>query len=470
MEFDVGNGAAASEGDDTMTSSPEFSAEQVAHNKKKKTWQRSRHVTRSTTRAPVTDGQQKEIAQEMGNHIVERVPLNYGEAMKSSKALEWTRAMDEEISALLRLGVFEVIKRPRDSKALHSKWVFKTKNDAEGRAERFKARLVACENEQKFGVDFLLTFAAVMDMSTVKVVLALAVIWGVPAQHGDVPNAYAQADKESGLDIFLHVPSGMKSTVHEIQKFGAKNACEVVLRLKKTLYSLKQVGRLWSQLLHENISEAGFERCITDMCLYYRDIDENIMVVGVYVDDLLVTSTRANLIQEFFRSLSSLSIKQLGAVRKLLGMRFNSIESGGYVLDHEEAIDEILRDAGMDLVKTVRTPIGDDCYEETLGNEDLLPVHASEGQPTFKSFQSLVGSLLWVARSTRPNIAFSVHEASRQTHQPSFRDWNLAKRSVRYLYGSKTLKLHMVTEPNTVAPLNLATFSDADFASDRADR
>ena len=70
-------------------------------------------------------------------------------------------------------------------------------------------------------------------------------------------------------------------------------------------------------------------------------------------------------------------------------MRVNNIESGGYVLDHEEAIDEILRDAGMNLVKTVRTPIGDDCYEETLGNEDIPPAYASEGKPTVNRFRLL---------------------------------------------------------------------------------
>ena len=54
-----------------------------------------------------------------------------------------------------------------------------------------------------------MTFAAVMDISTEKVVLALAATWGVPAKHGDIPNTYVRADKETHLDIFLLVPSGM---------------------------------------------------------------------------------------------------------------------------------------------------------------------------------------------------------------------------------------------------------------------
>ena len=101
------------------------------------------------------------------------------------------------------------------------------------------------------------------------------------------------------------------------------------MRLENTLYGLNQAGCLWSQLLHENLSEAGFGRCIRDMCLYYKVIDEYFIMVAVYVDDFLVPSTRADLIQGFFRSLSSLSINQLGSVRKFLRVRVNSIESGG---------------------------------------------------------------------------------------------------------------------------------------------
>uniref|UniRef100_A0AAV1TE28 Reverse transcriptase Ty1/copia-type domain-containing protein n=1 Tax=Peronospora matthiolae TaxID=2874970 RepID=A0AAV1TE28_9STRA len=48
-----------------------------------------------------------------------------------------------------------------------------------------------------------------MDMSTVKVLLALAATWGVPAKHGDIPNAYVKADKEPNLEVLLQVPQAM---------------------------------------------------------------------------------------------------------------------------------------------------------------------------------------------------------------------------------------------------------------------
>ena len=91
--------------------------------------------------------------------------------------------------------------------------------------EQYKARLVACGIEQVFGRDYNVTFAAVMEMSSVKLILALARIWRVPAQHGDIPNAYVKADKITELDIFLKFLQGMDVDVdgdtlklHQVEK------------------------------------------------------------------------------------------------------------------------------------------------------------------------------------------------------------------------------------------------------------
>lgn len=86
--------------------------------------------------------------------------------------------MKEEIEALQSNDVRTIVKRAPGMHALHTKWVYKTKTSAQGDLERLKARLVACGNEQMLGVDYTLTFAAVMYLSTVKVILALAVTSG----------------------------------------------------------------------------------------------------------------------------------------------------------------------------------------------------------------------------------------------------------------------------------------------------
>ena len=127
---------------------------------------------------------------------------------------------------------------------IDTKWVYRTKTNADGLLERLKARLVACANEHVFGVDYQLTFASVMEMSTVKVIPALAAIWGVTEKRGDIPNAYVKADKEAHLEILLHVPQAMEVSEDILKTLGATHKKDVVLVLQKSLYGLRQAGRL----------------------------------------------------------------------------------------------------------------------------------------------------------------------------------------------------------------------------------
>ena len=66
-----------------------------------------------------------------------------------------------------------------------------------------KTKLVACGNKQGHGVNYAIIFAAVIDMSSVKLIFALARKWKVPVKHGDVPNAYVKANKEANLAIYI---------------------------------------------------------------------------------------------------------------------------------------------------------------------------------------------------------------------------------------------------------------------------
>ncbi|POM58937.1 Mitochondrial Carrier (MC) Family [Phytophthora palmivora] len=223
------------------------------------------------------------LAPNVANSVREADPKNYGQAMRSVLKDKWEIAMTEDIKALEENGVWTVVVPRNGSHVLHTKRVFKTKTDADGTIERFKARLVACGNEQLFGIDYGLTFAAVMELSTVKVILVFARRWDVPARHGDIPNANTK----------------------------------LALRLKKSLY----------------VRECFLERGMT--------------IVGVYVDDFLVTASTANLVDDFFTAMSVLSIKDLGVVRKFLGMRVELDEADGYALDQQAAIEELMAQYGL---------------------------------------------------------------------------------------------------------------------------
>ncbi|CAI5705527.1 unnamed protein product [Peronospora effusa] len=144
-----------------------------------------------------------------------------------------------------------------------------------------------------------------------------------------------------------------------------------------------------------------------------------------------------------------LSIKILGPVAKFLGIHVNKGTSGSYDLDQEEDIVELLRDHELSDANTTRSPIEADLYEVQDADSELLDNNDACKHATIGSFQSLVGSLLWSTRCTRPDVSFAVHKATLQTHRPRVRDWILAKRIARYLKGTIAMKIEMVPERDT---------------------
>nr|CCA18044.1 hypothetical protein ALNC14_041870 [Albugo laibachii Nc14] len=297
-------------------------------------------------------------------------PKTYREVTQSEEDEKWRDAMRSEIDSLKAKGTWELIIHPPGQKLLHSKW--------DGTLERFKARLVACGNEKAYGEDYTLTFSAVMDMTTEKVVLDLARVWGVPARYGDVPNAYVKVEKEEDLEIVLQVPQGMEFDAGEVKSLGTSDKSKMALNLRNSLYELKQAGRLWAQLLYATLLKSN----------------------------------------------------------------------------------------------PALTPIGEEQDGEDEG--DLLP---SDGdgkveRPTVNMFHSLIGSLFWVSRCTRPDISFAVHRSSRRTHAPREFDWRWAKRSVGYSKGTVDLKLQRkgTTVMGETPTIMLQSYTDEDHAADRADR
>lgn len=87
-------------------------------------------------------------------------------------------------------------------------------------------------------------------------------------------NAYALADKEIDLEIYLRVPGKKVFDDRELTQFEAKSGDHLVLKSKKAMYEFTQAGNLWSQLLHDNLTKAKCQRCITEMRLLYKGIKE----------------------------------------------------------------------------------------------------------------------------------------------------------------------------------------------------
>ena len=104
---------------------------------------------------------------------VEDDPINFCQALESSKSQEWIDAMNEEIKSMKDNDVWDLVPLPESVKPIGCKWIFKTKRDSKGDVERYKARLVTKVYTQKEGIDYKETFSPVSSKDSFRTIMAL---------------------------------------------------------------------------------------------------------------------------------------------------------------------------------------------------------------------------------------------------------------------------------------------------------
>lgn len=100
----------------------------------------------------------------------------------------------------------------------------------------------------------------------------------------------------------------------------------MVYKLIKALYGLKQAPRAWYSKLNSYLELLGFKRCPSEHAMYTRPENGNTLVVAVYVDDLLVTGTNVDIIEEFKKQMSNMfEMRNLGKLTYYLGIKVEQV-------------------------------------------------------------------------------------------------------------------------------------------------
>ena len=255
-------------------------------------------VRRSTRQkqAPTYFGWEVNVAVQKP-HTVEAV-------LSTPERAHWLNAMEKEMKSLKENNVWDLVELPAGRTPVGSKWVFKVKTDENGRVERYKARLVAQGFTQKFGADYDKTFCPVVRLESIHTLVALSVQHSLDLYQIDITTAFKE-------EVFMKQPEG----------FVAKGQENLVCRLKKSLYGLKQSPWCWNMALDDHLKKSGFVPVESDPCIY-RSVDGEQFFIGVYVDDIILVTKSKTRISEVKQSLASqFDIKGLGRLHHFLGMK-----------------------------------------------------------------------------------------------------------------------------------------------------
>ncbi|CAI7768140.1 unnamed protein product [Closterium sp. NIES-53] len=273
-------------------------------------------------------------------------PATLKEALESSDAEEWKKAMESELKSIEENGTF-----------------------------------VAKGYQQKEKVDYKELFAPVVNPTTLRTLLAGAAIKGWVVKQMDVTTAFLNGVLEE--EIFMAQPEGFDD--------GSGR----VLRLKKALYGLKQAPRQWYLNLRGVLEEIGFTPSTADHSLFMLGEGEQRSFMVVYVDDILIFSPSSDLVKEVMMKLQDkFKCKALADVNFYLELHIErDVEKRCMRVHQQKYLEALAANFGQSKCH-VAIPFPSE-FKCVKGPEE-----ESVGEEERRRFHSLVGSLMYAAVNT----------------------------------------------------------------------
>ncbi len=227
-----------------------------------------------------------------------------------------------------------------------------------------------------------------------------------------------------------------------------------VLSVKKNCYGLKQAAYNWNNHLHAGLTQLGFKQSATEPCLYLK---EDIICL-VYVDDTLFFSKDDSIINEHISRLQDLkfALTVEGDVESFLGVKVEKLNDGSIKMSQPSLTNMIVKALGLDdSSKTHDTP----AVSPPL--HSYKNVENTEREEKW-NYRSLIGMLTYLARNTRPDIEYAVHQCARFQIDPRRPHERAIKRIGRYLLG--TIDKGLIFKPDENQMSDIQCYVDADFA------
>jgi Reverse transcriptase (RNA-dependent DNA polymerase) len=362
--------------------------------------------------------------------------MSWSKAMRAADAEQFKHSAQVEIKALHDAGTWEVVDKTKaTTKILPGIWVFRRKqHPGTGEIRKYKGRYSVRGDLQEGKFD---TFAPVVQWSTIRLLMMIALWYGYKTKCIDFSNAFVQAKLTS--PVWIHLLRGDYSDI-----FGT-NTEGKCLELKKSLYGLSVAPKLWYMHLRERLEAQGFKPSSIDPCLYFR----HGVAIAVYVDDVVKIGRSEKELNTIVKELSKeFKVTDEGELTGFLGIDVK--RSGNkFKLSQPTLIKKIVNLAGLQDCKPNKVPA-----TKVLGSLLEDPPHDEDWE-----YASMIGMLMYLSCNSRPDIAFAVHQCARFTHNPRRGHTQAVKQIVRYISG--TMDEGLVFE-TTKQPM-VDCYVDADF-------
>ena len=387
------------------------------------------------------------------NSLINQEPTTYKQAISSPNKDKWQEAMKLEIDELVNQNTWELVEIPPNSKVIRGRWVFKIKTDSNNQPIKYKARWVVRGFTQELGLDYDETYSSTCRAEAYRLLLAIANYKDLEIRHWDIKNAFIHANIDK--DIYVEQP------------IGFNRGSSLVCKLNKALYGLKQSPRLWSKYLGNILLKYGFK----EISPYIYKNSELEIIVLCYVDDLLVFGPDISKINNLYKSKLSkdLKITDLGEIKQFLGIEITrNRKERRLELSQLKYLENIKTRFNKSSLKLVSIPI-EPGVKARKNEEKNLENNTSN----IVLYQQQIGSLIYLATKTRPDIAYAIGYSARFMSNPSEEHFKLLEKIWKYLNYTKSYKLVYKgnknplsqSSPNT-STLELLGYSDSDWGGD----
>ena len=288
----------------------------------------------------------------------------FKEMMQQEDKGNFMEAMVKEVDDHVERRHWSMIPRsmmPAGMKTILAIWSVKRKRLPDGTITKWKARLCCHCGMQQWGVNYWETYAPVVCWASVRLILIITMISGLPTRSVDFVLAFPQADVD--VPVYMELPVGFD--------LDNGNKREYVLKLNKNLYGLRQANFTWFEMLSKGLTDRGFTPSAIDSCVFIRDN----CIVLVYVDDCIVISHDSKVIDRFIFSMQNgpeeFKLTDDGDLARFLGVEMEHRDDGTILMTQTHLIKRILQACDVDYaaMKSKETPVGKPLLHKDLSGE-----------------------------------------------------------------------------------------------------